>query len=143
MKLRQQQDHKETLLRGVTLFETFSDDQIAELGSIMRPQVFNDKEAIITQGEGYQSTYHLIKSGRCEAHIDGVFSHTLGPGASFGETALLYDSPPIATVRAAEDSDVTAWTVSREDFQRIVVDAAMNPARVTNVVNVSTGPGSK
>ena len=96
-----------------------------QLVQCMGQASFEKGTAIITQGEGSQSTYHLIKSGRCEAHIDGVFSHTLGPGASFGETALLYDSPPIATVRAAEDSDVTAWTVSREDFQRIVVDAAM------------------
>ena len=50
LKLKQQQDHKENLVRGLTFFGTFSDDQITMLASGMRPRTFEDGAVIYAHG---------------------------------------------------------------------------------------------
>lgn len=58
--------------------------------------------------------YYLIEDGRVEVFEDGVHRRFEGPGESFGEIALLRDSPRTATVRATEPSRFL--TLDREQF---------------------------
>merc|ERR1711969_449624 len=51
---------RNSLLAGL---DEAAQDQLVQC---MAQASFEKGAAIITQGEGYQSTYHLIKSGRCE-----------------------------------------------------------------------------
>ena len=62
LRLQRQQEHKENLLRGVSLFETFGDDQIATLASILQPREFQRLlELVRTIGEKVRltNTYSL------------------------------------------------------------------------------------
>jgi len=48
---------------------------------------------------------------------------TYGPGDSFGELALMYDSPRAATVKAT--SDCKLWAVDRMSYKRILMGATV------------------
>jgi CRP-like cAMP-binding protein len=58
---------------------------------------FNPGENIITQGE-VGGNFYLIKNGEVEVLTDKVLKLSLGEGCSFGEWALIYGCPRIATV---------------------------------------------
>lgn len=66
--------------------------------------------AIVSAGE-IGHTFYVIDDGLVEVEEDGG-RH--GPGAAFGEIALLLDVPRTATVRAI--TDVELWTVTRRAF---------------------------
>ena len=83
---------------------------------------------IITQGEEGDVLY-LVDSGEldCEkvfkAGDPPTYLKTYKPGESFGELALLYNTPRAATIRAKTDSIL--WALDRECFNNIVRDAAI------------------
>ena len=79
LELKQQQDHKEELLRGVGQFETFSDDQIASLAAILQPRALADKEAIISQGDEGQDMYLLDKVSARPRALVLIHTRTLSP----------------------------------------------------------------
>jgi CRP-like cAMP-binding protein len=117
--LKNQQDHKENLLRNVTFFETFSDDQIALLASLLEKQEFGDQDALITQGEVGKHLY-ILDSGECRATIVSFGAaqevKRYVPGDLFGELALLENQPRAASITAVGDG-VTVWALSRDDFE--------------------------
>jgi len=107
------------MLRGVSLFETFNDDAIAAVASVLQPQEFEDKERIIVQGDEGHHLY-ILDAGECVASIKN------GPdceqevkryatGDFFGEKALLENSPRAASIIAIGAGKL--WRLSREDFE--------------------------
>ena len=86
-------------------------------------------ETIIEQGaEG--DAFYAIRSGQVEVYKDGEPTGSLGPGAHFGEVALLMDVPRTATVVATTPARV--FRLDREGFERAVAGAfrrgTLNPA---------------
>ena len=77
-------------------------------------------ESIVEQGEEGDS-FFAIGSGQAEVFEDGKFKRTLGPGAYFGEIALLFDVPRTATVVAR--TPMRAYRLGREGFDRLVAGA--------------------
>ena len=55
--------------------------------------------------------------------IEETFIRTLYPGDTFGEIALMYNSPRTATVRAKTDCKL--WGLDRKTFSFIVKDTTM------------------
>ena len=91
--LKRQHDRKDDLLRGIDLFENFSDDQIGEIADLLQPRDFDDTEAIIIQGEeGHH--FFILEAGEAVATIqDGRCSQEVKryePGELFGEKAQHY-----------------------------------------------------
>jgi CRP-like cAMP-binding protein len=118
LRLRQQQEHKENLLRGVAFFETFDDDQIADLASLLQRRDAAEGEALLVQGEEGHDLF-ILDEGECVATIkngadEQVVKRYLA-GAVFGEKALLENAPRAATVSAV--GKAKTWFVSREDFE--------------------------
>lgn len=74
---------------------------------------FAPGDVVIRQGE-IGDRYYLVVDGRLEVTIDGTFVHEHGPGASFGEVALLHDVPRIATVTALTPAYLL--TLDRDEF---------------------------
>ena len=75
---------------------------------------------LITQGDEGHHCY-FIQRGQFQVVVDGeeflrphVPDDTLGPGALFGELALLYNTRRAATITATEDSVV--WELDRASF---------------------------
>lgn len=61
------------------------------------------------------SSFYIISSGRVEVLINSERKNTLKSGDSFGEMALLHDSPRSATIRTLVKSSF--WTVDRQTFR--------------------------
>mmetsp|Transcript_14045 Transcript_14045/g.46131 ORF Transcript_14045/g.46131 Transcript_14045/m.46131 type:complete len:481 (-) Transcript_14045:117-1559(-) len=76
---------------------------------------------IIRQGDEGDNFY-IIQSGEAEVFVtkNGATQHVLtsGPGHSFGELALMYNSPRAATVKAK--SDMKMWALDRQTFRNIL-----------------------
>ena len=120
LALKAQQDHKENLLRGVALFETFDDDQISQLSSVLELRHYADRQPIIVQGEEGHHFYILdageavasIRNGNCDQEVKRY-----GPGELFGEIALLKSAVRAATVTAVGEG-VRVWALSRVAFEK-------------------------
>lgn len=87
-------------------------------------------EAVVEEGEAGDS-FFAIGSGQVEVYERGELLRTLGPGAFFGEVALLLDIPRTATVVAK--TPVRLYRLGREGFDRVVARAfkkgTLNPWR--------------
>lgn len=68
---------------------------------------------IVTQGDS-GDRFYVIESGDVDVLVDGFVVGSLGPGASFGERALLRDVPRTATVRSRELMQLLV--LPRQDF---------------------------
>ena len=62
--------------------------------------------------------YYIVREGEAEVSIGGQPTTRLGPGAGFGELALLYGRPRSATVTAV--SDLTLAALGRSQFAWLV-----------------------
>lgn len=87
--------------------------------SALQKQSFTKGANIITQGD-VGDFFYIIEDGSVQFIVGGVPLQSAGPGASFGELALMYNSPRAATVLAL--SDVTCWLLDRATFRRILVE---------------------
>jgi len=76
-------------------------------------------EAIIKQGDEGDNFY-VVDEGVFEIFVNGNKVVEIGAGGSFGELALMYNTPRAATVKAKEDSVV--WAVDRVTFRRIIMN---------------------
>ncbi len=75
---------------------------------------------VIVQGEEADAFY-AIRSGQVDVVLDGNVIATLGPGAHFGEIALLRSSPRTATVVAR--TPLRAFRLDREGFDGVIADS--------------------
>jgi len=98
------------LLKNVVLFKDLSMRELAMVNSMMHERRYIADEVIFDEGEEGQGLF-LVLSGRVKitlpANIDQVLIE-LGPGAFFGEVALLDSSIRTAQARAIEDSQIVA-----------------------------------
>lgn len=73
---------------------------------------------IIKQGdEG--DYFYIVESGTVEFYVNNSKVNTSGAGSSFGELALMYNSPRAATVIAT--TDCFLWTLDRMTFKKILL----------------------
>ena len=98
------------LLKNVVLFKDLSMRELAMVNSMMHERRYIADEVIFDEGEEGQGLF-LVLSGRVKItlpqHVDQVLIE-LGPGAFFGEVALLDSSIRTAQARAIEDSQIVA-----------------------------------
>jgi ATP-binding cassette subfamily B protein len=113
-------------LRGVPAFGDLPDQSLSELASALKMEHARAGQELIQAGEPGDRLY-LIVSGEVEVlspnstEPAGVLA-TLGPGAYFGEIALLRDVPRTATVRARTELD--AFSLDRDALATLL---AANP----------------
>jgi putative peptide zinc metalloprotease protein len=107
-------------LRKMACFSHLETDELVDL--VQQGEWVNvaPKEAIVEQGEAGDD-FFAISSGQVEVRQDGQSIRTLGPGAYFGEIALLLDVPRTATVRAV--TPVRAFRLGREGFDKLIRDS--------------------
>eukprot|EP00854_Cymbomonas_tetramitiformis_P013905 gene13905-16435_t len=79
------------------------------------PVEHKEGSTIIRQGDEGDNFY-IVESGECEVLISKK-----GPGTSFGELALMYNSPRAATVKAK--TDVKLWALDRQTFRATLSDS--------------------
>ncbi len=87
------------LIRGVPIFADLDDASIAQLADDFMEREFDEGQSIATEGEGGLN-FFVVESGTADVSVGGNIVGTLGPGASFGEVALVDKSARSATVTA-------------------------------------------
>ncbi len=119
------------LLKNVVLFKDLSMRDLAMVNSLMHERRYIADEVIFDEGEEGQGLF-LVLSGRVKitlpANIDQVLIE-LGPGAFFGEVALLDSSIRTAQARAIEDSQIVA--LFRAEFYSLLETHSAIASRVS------------
>eukprot|EP00164_Ancoracysta_twista_P001141 GFYU01001496.1.p1 GENE.GFYU01001496.1~~GFYU01001496.1.p1 ORF type:complete len:331 (-),score=84.84 GFYU01001496.1:363-1355(-) len=109
-------------IKDIFLFQGMSLELKSEVLDAMFEARYSAGETIITQGEDGDNFY-IIDTGEADFFVDIQGEQKLvdhrGPGDSFGELALMYNSPRAATVKAT--TDMTCWGVDRTTFRRIIM----------------------
>jgi hypothetical protein len=95
------------------LFAPLGVQVIERLAHAARSDTYAPGEAIVTSGE-QGDEFFVICEGALSVYEGGEERRRLEPGDSFGEIALLSDSPRTATVVA--ETNVVTLAVGREDF---------------------------
>nr|6RSX_A Chain A, Regulatory Subunit of Protein Kinase A (cAMP-dependent) from Euglena gracilis [Euglena gracilis] len=122
----------EKCLRGNILFRSLGEDSLEVVYSSMFEKTAEAGHFIMKQyDEG--DNFYVIESGTCNILIqpnpdaEPVHKSTIGPGASFGELALMYGTPRAASVQAV--SNVRLWALDRDTFRRILLTQTMRKRR--------------
>lgn len=119
-------DIRELIMGVVTsniLFSSYAADEHAAIVDAFETVNVAAGTKVITQGESGDNFY-VIQSGVFDIYIRGAsgdqkVGNSLGPGNSFGELALMYNTPRAATIKAV--SDATLWQIDRQTYRKIVV----------------------
>jgi CRP/FNR family transcriptional regulator, cyclic AMP receptor protein len=90
------------LIRGIPIFSDLDDASVKQLAGDFIEREFSAGQPIATEGEGGLN-FFVVESGSADVTIGGNSVATLGPGASFGEIALVDKSARSATVTATSD----------------------------------------
>lgn len=103
------------------LFRNLDEKQRKEILDAMFERKVSSGTAVIVQGaEG--DNFYVVDEGKFSVQVDGKEVVQIGPGGSFGELALMYNTKRSATVIALEDS--VLWAVDRQTFRRVIIDIA-------------------
>jgi CRP/FNR family transcriptional regulator, cyclic AMP receptor protein len=87
------------LIRGIAIFADLDDASVKQLASDFIEREFDAGQPIATEGEGGLN-FFVVESGTADVSVGSSSVATLGPGASFGEIALVDKSARSATVTA-------------------------------------------
>jgi len=87
------------LIRSIPIFADLDDASVTQLASDFIEREFSAGDAIATEGEGGLN-FFVVESGSADVSVGGANVGTLGPGASFGEVALVDKAARSATVTA-------------------------------------------
>lgn len=122
------------------LFSQLDDEQSGlVLGALVEKPIPAKDIKVITQGDAGDYFYvvergafdiYVNPSGTVQPGADGLGNKVnhIEPGGSFGELALMYNSPRAATVISTEPS--TLWALDRVTFRRILMDSAFQRRRM-------------
>jgi rhodanese-related sulfurtransferase len=109
-------------LMNAQLFKHMPFEHLVRCASAMQEDEVGAGEEVVSQG-GPGDFFYVIKTGsaevwRADTSREAVKVATLGPGASFGEEALLKGEPRNATVRMTTSGRVLK--LGKEDFDRLL-----------------------
>jgi serine/threonine protein phosphatase PrpC len=104
-------------LRDIELFRDLSMAELVKIYNLLETQRVEAGTAIIGEGEASGHLF-VIVSGSVMVERERAKIATLGPGAHFGEMALLNQKPRSATVTAEEPT--TLLKLARSDFHDLM-----------------------
>jgi CRP/FNR family transcriptional regulator, cyclic AMP receptor protein len=104
------------LLRRVPLFSELSDAELERIAQVAIPRSFPNDTRVFHEGDPGDACF-IVRTGSCRVtreHPDGraITLANLGPGAIFGELAMLDGEARSASVEATEDTDLLALPAS-------------------------------
>lgn len=112
-------------LKNTELFRALEDGDLEKLSAKLRERVYPPNTAIVREGASGDAMF-IIKNGQVEIKkreqslgIDLTIA-TLGPGACFGEMALLTGKPRSATVIAVAATEL--FVLEKKDFDALLLE---------------------
>ena len=106
------------------LFSSYGAEEHKGIVDAFQPEAVKAESFVIKQGEQGEKFY-VVESGSLDIFVKNSsgenqkVGNTLGPGSSFGELALMYNTPRAASV--VSTSPVTLWAMERLTFRTIVM----------------------
>jgi CRP-like cAMP-binding protein len=119
------------LLKNVVLFKDLSMRELIMVDSLMHQRSYVADEIIFDEGEEGQGLF-LVMSGRVKITLPASANHLIldmGPGAFFGEVALLDQSLRTAQARAVEDSQIVV--LFRAEFYSLIDTQSAIASRIS------------
>jgi CRP-like cAMP-binding protein len=87
-------------LRAIPFFSGLEAEDLSAIVQVGDRVTFDPGQSMVEQGDQADAMY-VVLSGAAEVDVGGRF-HSLGPGAFFGEMALISSKRRMATVKAVE-----------------------------------------
>lgn len=112
---------KDILKRNI-LFQNLDEKQVQVIVDALEPMQLEAGVEIIKQGD-MGDYFYLMDAGICEIFKDGTLVQTATEAMSFGELALMYNSPRAATVKSKEASKL--FKLDRMTFKFILMDTTI------------------
>ncbi|KAK9763271.1 cAMP-dependent protein kinase type II-beta regulatory subunit [Basidiobolus ranarum] len=109
------------------LFRNLEEDQKREIVDAMFERKVLAGEDVIKQGDEGDNFY-VVDDGLFDIVVNGKNVIQVGQGGSFGELALMYNTPRAATVRAVTDG--VLWAVDRVTFRRSITNNTFRKRRM-------------
>jgi CRP/FNR family transcriptional regulator, cyclic AMP receptor protein len=107
----------EEQLRAVPLFAAASSQELERIARVVRPASFSRGRTICAEGV-FGVGMHVITEGWVQVQATHAPETRLGPGAYFGEMAVLDGGPRMATVTAV--TDVRTLVLDGYDLAKIL-----------------------
>jgi len=106
------------------LFKNLDEEQYTDVVNAMSEKRAVNGDCVIRQG-GVGDFFYVVETGTLDIFISKnggqpVKVGDYGPGASFGELALMYNAPRAATIMAT--SDCILWALDRITFRKILME---------------------
>jgi len=131
-KTNEQKQKLHKIISSIIIFKNLYQEEINELIDSMFERKCNQNEEIIREGDN-GNYFYVISSGSYEAYIktssssnDSKYGRKVreyNDSGYFGELALLYDQPRLATVICSKDNSVL-YCMKRDKFKRLVIGNA-------------------
>ena len=118
---------REEILRKIPLFERCSAHELRFIAARAEPHEYPAGATLCRQGEK-GGDFFVIVGGRAEAQRDGSVLRTLGPGAFFGEIALIDEGPRSATVTSK--SELRCLQIPSQQFRDVLAQNADIAVRI-------------
>lgn len=100
------------------LFGSLDEDSLTTVIGALKELKLPANTEVIKQGdEG--DYFYIVEDGLVNFYVNGEKVNNSGPGSSFGELALMYNSPRAATATA--ETDLVLWALDRLTFRRILL----------------------
>lgn len=121
------------MLCGHKAFAAVPGNEFARLLSVARERRFDAGEVIAHQGAEEEEEFYIIVDGDVVVTVSDEAEQehhvaSLTRGDHFGEVALLFDTPRIATVRAS--SDLTLLAIGRDSFYSLLTQSPILRANI-------------
>jgi voltage-gated potassium channel len=104
------------MLMKVELFKNSQDLFVREAIQMLKPLIYMPEDFIIRQGE-YGDCMYFLSSGEVEVIVNDQQVAKLGPGSTFGETALLVGEKRNASIHTLSHCEV--FRLSKSDFDNL------------------------
>ena len=112
--------HTARVLSKVCVFRHLTDEEINALAERITKRRYNFGECVFKQGER-GSDFYVMAAGRANAVKNGRILRTLGRYAYFGERALLFEEPRMASIEVSSPEGAEVWCLGRETFMERVL----------------------
>jgi CRP-like cAMP-binding protein len=119
------------LLRGDPIFAPLPEPVIEQLARALEPVELEPGQVLFRYGDG-GDRYYLIDAGSVRIEPQGQAVVELGPGAAFGEIALIREVPRTATARATTNARL--YAMRGDEFVSAVTGHATSAAAADAVI---------
>ncbi|KAI7897685.1 cAMP dependent protein kinase regulatory subunit [Cokeromyces recurvatus] len=109
-----------TSLKSHFFLKSIEEEQRNEIIDCMEQRRFQTGEAVIEQGD-VGDFFYIVSSGTLDCFVDGMLVTNYQRGDSFGELALMHNTPRAATIKTT--SETLLWALDRVSFRSILIES--------------------